>query len=297
MAKETTPSAICIVGDSRSGSTIFQGLLELHRDVTAVGELRRLEKFIAHGQHCSCGEPIVACPHWREIMQRAGLQANDIRTQPPSRKVLQRFEEASGFAGVALHMTTLTRRLLYRGAVAADHSARVLAAAAEIAGARLVVDNSKDPGHAVYLLHQNKFPVHIVFNIREGHATIWSKMRRTGISVDEATRHWARTTRAMLALHRFLGPERCSWLRYEDLCADPRRVVERFETKFELDPGGFVSHSDRGYHHIGGTPDYAGISFETVQEDTRWRSEMPAAAQTEFESVAGDLNRRLGYSS
>src|SRR5688572_22508670 len=116
MSNESVRSAICIVGDSRSGSSIFQGLVELHRNATAVGELRRLEKFITGGLPCGCGQPVATCEHWLAIMQRAGLHASEIRTQPPAQKILRRFEEATGFAGIALHAVALTRPLLSRGA-------------------------------------------------------------------------------------------------------------------------------------------------------------------------------------
>jgi hypothetical protein len=295
MTNESDRSAICIVGDSRSGSTVFQGLVELHRDATAVGELRRLEKFIAEGLLCSCGQPVTECAHWRGIMQRANLAPAKIRTQPPAQKILRRLEEAAGFAGVALKATPLTRPLLPRGVKVADHAARLLMAAADLAQARVVVDNSKDPGHAVYLLHQRVIPAHIVFIVRDGRATVWSKMRRTGISIHTAARHWARTTRAMLAMYRMLGSERSTWIRYEDLCADPRWTMDDFAERLGLDPGGFLPAPVHPQHHIGGTPGFSGITFDAIRLDTRWRDEMPAAAVTQFESIAGDLNRRLGY--
>ena len=295
MTNESGRSAICIAGDSRSGSSILQGLVALHREATAVGELRRLEKFIAEGLSCSCGKRVTVCEHWLAIMQRAGLDADRIRTQPPALKTLRRFEEATGFAGAALHATALTRPLLFRGATVADHSARLLAAAADLARARVVIDNSKDPGHAVYLLHQQILPVHVVFIVRDGRGTVWSKMRRTGISVDDAARHWVRTTRAMLALRRVLGPQRSTWIRYEDLCADPRLVVNGIAEQLGLASDGFAERSDEPYHHIGGTPDFSGIAFASIRHDARWREEMPPATLTQFEAIAGSFNRRLDY--
>jgi hypothetical protein len=179
--------------------------------------------------------------------------------------------------------------------LAAEHCARLLDAACAQAEARIVVDNSKDPGHAVYLLHQRIIPVHVAFIVRDGRATVWSKMRRTGISVEQATRHWARTTYAMLALSRVIGPQHSSWLRYEDLCADPRQVIGRLIERLGLDPGNFTGEQNELHHHIGGTPEFSGADFDAVREDTRWRSEMPVKSLTQFTSIADRLNRRLGY--
>lgn len=295
MTNKNDRTAICIVGDSRSGSSIFQGLIQLHKDATAVGELRRLEQFVAQGLPCSCGKPVGQCEHWQAVMQRAGLRADEIRSQPPRWKALRRVDEIVGFGGVALRLTGLTRHLFFDGAVAANHCARLLDAACEQAGARVVVDNSKDPGHAVYLLHQRIIPVHVAFIVRDGRATVWSKMRRTGISLEQATRHWARTTYAMLALSRVIGPQHSSWLRYEDLCADPRQMIGGFVERLGLDPRNFGGEQNELHHHIGGTPDFSGADFDAVREDKRWRSEIPVHNLTQFESIAGKLNRRLGY--
>ncbi|MBM3507047.1 MAG: sulfotransferase, partial [Alphaproteobacteria bacterium] len=51
----SNPTILCIVGDSRSGSTLLQYLLGMQPDVATVGELRRLGQLLAEGRPCSCG--------------------------------------------------------------------------------------------------------------------------------------------------------------------------------------------------------------------------------------------------
>ena len=288
-------SVLCIVGDSRSGSSVLQGLFELHRHATVVGELRRLELFIAEGRDCGCGQPVPHCDHWGDLMSRAKLRPRDVRTLAPHTRLLKRFEEAVAFSGAAMRVSRLTRPLLYCGRTVADHSSRLLSAAASRASARVVVDSSKDPGHAVYLLHQRKLPVHIVFMCRDGRGTVWSKISRTGISPELASRHWVWTTRSMLALHRALGPQRSSWVRYEELCADPHTVVRRVADRVGLPRDGFGETAHAARHDIGGSPDFVGATFGTVREDMRWREEMPRPVRATFDTIGGDLNRRLDY--
>jgi hypothetical protein len=160
-------SVLCIVGDSRSGSTVLQGLFELHPRAAIVGELRRLELFLAQGRDCGCGQPVSSCERWGDIITRAKLRPHEVRTRPPEFRLLKRFEEAVAFSGATLRVPLMTRPFLYRGGKVADHASRLLAAAAARARASVVVDSSKDPGHAVYLLHQKKLPVHVVFMCRE----------------------------------------------------------------------------------------------------------------------------------
>ncbi len=288
-------SVLCIVGDSRSGSSVLQGLFELHRHATVVGELRRLELFIAEGRDCGCGQPVPHCDHWGDLMNRAELQPKDVRTRAPQTRLLKRFEEAVAFSGTAMRASRLTRPFLYRGRTVADHSGRLLSAAASRASARVVVDSSKDPGHAVYLLHQRKLPVHVVFMCRDGRGTVWSKISRTGISPELASRHWVWTTRSMLALRRAVGPDRSTWIRYEELCADPRTVVGRVTDQLGLARDGFGEATHAARHDIGGSPGFPGATFGTVREDMRWRQEMPRSVRATFDAIGGDLNRRLDY--
>ena len=286
-------SVLCIVGDSRSGSSVLQGLFELHRDATVVGELRRLELFIAEAR--GCGQPVPDCDQWGDIMSRANLRPKDVRTRAPQTRLLKRFEEAVAFSGTAMRASRLTSPFLYRGRTVANHSGRLLSAAAARASARVVVDSSKDPGHAVYLLHQKKLPVHVAFLCRDGRGTVWSKISRTGISPELAARHWVWTTRSMLALSRALGPQRSSWIRYEELCADPHTVVRRVADRVGLVHDGFGEAAHAARHDIGGSPGFAGATFGTVREDMRWREEMPRAMRATFDAIGGDLNRRLDY--
>jgi hypothetical protein len=288
-------SVLCIVGDSRSGSSVLQGLFELHRQVTVVGELRRLELFIAEGRDCGCGKPVRDCEHWSDIISRANLRPQDVRTRAPRTRLLKRFEEGLAFSGATMRVPQLTLPFLYRGRTVADHSSRLLSAAAARANARVVVDSSKDPGHAVYLLHQKKLPVHVVFLCRDGRGTVWSKISRTGISPELASRHWAWTTRSMLALRHALGTQRSSWIRYEELCADPLTVVRRIADRVGLERDGFGETAPAVRHDIGGSPGFAGATFATVHEDMRWREEMPRAVRSTFDEIGGDLNRRLDY--
>jgi hypothetical protein len=99
----------------------------------------------------------------------------------------------------------------------------------------------------------------------------------------------------MLALRHALGPDRSTWIRYEELCADPRAVVGRIADRVGLARKGFGEAAQAARHDIGGSPDFPGATFATVRHDMRWRDEMPRTVRATFEAIGGDLNRRLDY--
>jgi hypothetical protein len=268
----------------------LQGLLTQHPRVTTVGEIRRLESCIASGKRaCSCGMPIADCPQWSQVIQRAGLSLNGLITQRPANRIHQRAEEFAGLLSAAIGTTRLGRMLMPHGRVAADHIASLMVAAADNDDADAIVDNSKDPGHLVSMFHQSKVPVRAILLVRDGRATVHSKSKR-GLSIEVATRHWAKVTRTIIWLERILGPSRSDFIRYEDICARPKLVADRILGNAGLDT--LVTPQHRLRHFI---TNKGHFSVQTIAEDTKWRTEMTKEALAAFERIAGPLNRSLGY--
>lgn len=210
------PQILCIIGDSRSGSTLLQYLLATQPGVAAVGELRRLAQLVREGRPCSCGRALHECPRWGPILARL-----DLRPQPRPR-VSKRAGEAAGLlAGVPLGRPA-ARRAVPAAARAADQAATVYRLLGEQEQCRVIVDSSKDPGHALELALNGEITVHPLYLFRDGRAVVHSKVRRTNIDPDVAIRHWRRLTTGMLWLRRLRAG---TTVHYEDLCADPRAAL------------------------------------------------------------------------
>ncbi|HEX6984894.1 MAG TPA: hypothetical protein VF170_05935, partial [Planctomycetaceae bacterium] len=56
-----------VAGWGRSGSTLLSYILADLPGFVAVGELRYLWSAISNGELCGCGEPVTACPFWKDI--------------------------------------------------------------------------------------------------------------------------------------------------------------------------------------------------------------------------------------
>jgi hypothetical protein len=286
------PVAMCIVGDSRSGSTLLQGLLALHPDITAVGEIARLEYFIETNRACSCGKPVARCGYWSEVIEGAGIPAERLITYRPRNRLHQRFEEAAGILSLALGTTSFGRAVLPHGRHVADDVGRLLLSAAGVSNAKAVVDGSKEPGHLVYLAHQQHIRVYPIFCIRDGRATVHSKMKRGEISVELATKHWRNVIHAMIWLRRLIGSKHSDWVVYEEMCLVPAKTVDRVVANAGLPQAPLASLSSKGSHYIGGTP---GFSMDRIESDQSWREEMSPSDLAIFDRMAGKLNRSLGY--
>ena len=289
---ESAPVALCIVGDSRSGTTLLQGLLALHPEITTVGEIGRLEHFIASNRACSCGEPVLRCSHWNEIIGRVAGPGEHLVTFRPKNRLHQRFEEAAGILSLALGTTSLGRAVLPHGRLIADNVGRLLLSAAASSDARAVVDGSKEPGHLVYLMHQKHIHVRPVFCIRDGRATVHSKMKRGKISAEIATVHWRNVIRAMLWLRRLIGARQSDLVVYEKMCLAPAATVNRIVANAGLPEASLDRSSPVRRHYIGGTPNF---SMARIEIDQRWRGEMAPSDLAVFDRIAGKLNRSLGY--
>lgn len=284
----SNPTILCIVGDSRSGSTLLQYLLGMQPDVATVGELRRLGQLLAEGRPCSCGAALPRCPRWGPLLQAAGRVA-------PRRagRLRRRADEVAGLLAHGRALRALARVVAPGAARQADTAMRLYAGLAARETARVVIDSSKDPGHGLELALSGALPVRLLFLYRDGRAVVHSKVRRTGIDADLAIRHWARLTRAMRLIERRVAG---TVVRYENLCADPRATLATV-----LAPLGVAVRLDdpppsaAAQHFLGGSPGFAVASVTRLTADESWRRDASPALLARFETLAGALNREIGY--
>jgi len=290
------PRVLYICGDSRCGSTLLQNLMALQPGVCVLGEVRRLYSLAQSGAECSCGQPVAECPFWQRIAAQTGLPLREIRTWPEQSD----WRATAGFA-VGRWLTRAgavsVARLILRGEQAgARMCARVYEAAAAVTGQPVVVDSSKSSPLLAQLRGVPGVSLAPVLMLRDGRGIVWSKMKRTGISVDVAVNRWLFGARWMLATMASVPERERVTLRYEDLCVDPAGVLKK-----ALAPVGVpVEQIDLTLlpaerHQLGGSPRFRGDAPKAIELDERWRKQMPAEALRVFERRAGALNRRFGY--
>ncbi|WP_240506177.1 sulfotransferase family protein [Thermoactinospora rubra] len=289
----TAPRVIFLGGLGRSGTTLLERLLGALPAVAPLGEVVHLwARGVLADEPCGCGEAFGGCPFWREVGERAfgGWPA------PLARRML----------GLR-HRVDRTRRIPFVGHPSLEEYVagyrRVYTAAAEIAGARVVVDSSKHASLAFCLL-SGGVDVHVVHVVRDPRAVAhaWRKTVERPEDGRPMTRwgplrtclHW---TAQNLALDAYTGP--VTRVRYEDLLADPRATLSRLAASLGLEASlGFLSGSTAWLgpaHTVSGNRLRFAVGPVELSRDDAWHDALPRAQQTLVAGLTWPLMVRYGY--
>jgi hypothetical protein len=300
---------IYILAPSFSGSTLLTFLLDRHPRIHTFGELKATAMGPVEAYHCSCGSLIGDCAYWRSLRERCAALGFDLRlddfgthftaTHPLWARVLGAQVRGPAFE--------LCRRLLldhlpglrarYQGTL--ERNARVIAAVLGDRRNDWFLDGSKDPSRLMYFQRSGRWRIRVIRMFRDGRAQCLSHCRKTPGRPDfrSAVRDWRSTIAQMERVASAFAPGDVVSLKYEDLCRDPGGTMTRLWRFLELDApaidwSGRVSKEGS---HILGNDNMRQSPDVTIRLDERWREELGDAQRREFESLAGAVNRGLGY--
>jgi sulfotransferase family protein len=315
-----------VLGPSHSGTTLLALLLGSHPAIATVGELKQTSLGDRERYRCSCGVEIRRCPFWaavREDLREGGssFEPGDGSTDLAAgrgayiRRLLRPLHRGPAFEltrDVALHAAPGWRGHLARWQRA---NARLAEAVCRLTGKAILVDSSKVAVRLKYLLRNPALDVRVLRVIRDGRAVMLTymdparfadardeRLRGGGsggdraaerLSATRAALEWRRSNEEAACALRGLPPVTWREVRYEQLCADPQATLAPVLSWLGVDPGVRVELARGAYHVIGN-----GMRLDSTREvrlDDRWTMALPQEALDAFDSVAGDLNRRLGY--
>ncbi|HEU4421597.1 MAG TPA: sulfotransferase [Pilimelia sp.] len=305
-------TVLYVAGMHRSGSTLLNlmlGRLVGHCDV---GELFYLWKEgLDRNLRCACGEHFDQCPFWVEVGQRAygGWSTVDVAEA----LALQRRVDATIKVPLILgaRLAPRFRRDLDRYTTLMT---RVYRAVAEVSGAAVVVDSSKNPSLAYLLARAPEIDLRLVHVLRDprGVAYSWSKI----VELPEATstksqmgqrsarltaRRWV-TVNGMIAALARMGTPRVT-LRYEDLVRDPRGEVGRIaaltaDVTGVIDPLEFLNgetFAHQGSHAVAGGRVRMRSGPIALSLDEKWRSEYAPSRRRLVAALTWPLRWAYGY--
>ena len=309
-----------ILAASHSGSTLLAMLLGSHRETCTVGELKAMSLGDPERYPCSCGELIKSCPFWNEVSARmahrgmsftvtdAGTNYGSGTSRYTRRllKPLYRRPFLEAIRDAALRLSPSWRRRLPE---LHARNAALVETICDITGARIVVDSSKIALRLKYLF-DGGLDIKVVRLIRDGRAVALTYMnpgKYAGRMTDgsngsfaqvmpmkEAAYRWRRSNEEAECLLTELDPAQWTELRYEEYCADPTATMNRVFEALELDPSEATRDFRSVEHHVVGNM----MRLDTtsaVSLDERWRDVLTPEDINVFDRVAGDLNRRYGY--
>lgn len=284
------PKILLIAGFGRSGSTLLSGLAGRVDGWCEVGELVFLwERGLVANELCSCGSPFAECPFWTEVGRRAfgGWDQVDSDRALTLRRQVDRNRRL-----LRLGFPRLSRKFARRlNEWAGEYLAPLYRAIAEVAGAEVIVDSSKNASYAYLLRRVPGFETRVVNLVRDprGVAYSWTKQVARPESVagttmprygPAASTCWWIYHNTVVRLLPMFGV-RTRVFRYEDLVADPGgtlKEVARFaghSPEPDLNFLGQRSVAPGIRHSVAGNPMRFGKGEVVIKHDDQWKRSLP----------------------
>ncbi|MDF2966616.1 MAG: glycosyl transferase family 2 [Nocardioidaceae bacterium] len=323
------PVVLYLAGSGRSGSTLLERMLGMQPSCVNVGEVIELfRKVSVGGERCGCGEPFAQCPFWSRVGETAfggwspermreiaTLQRRVGRQRHVPRLLAARFGRSGRLLDRRADQSAFGADLARLG----EAYARLYAAVAEVAGAGVVVDASKWPGHGLALARSGAVDLRVIHLVRDprGVAFSWSKTdvaRPQAAGMSGATARMAAHGAGATALRWTAFQLECDALRavvpystrvrYEDLVARPLVTVGEALRTLGLHS---AAHDVRHIHHgtvdlspshgLSGNPSRFTSGAVRLRLDEAWRQAMPTRTRRLVTTLALPVLITHGYSA
>lgn len=304
-------SVLFIMGPARSGSTLLAMLLGEIEGFVNVGELLALGKG-RPAEWCGCGKVFTECAFWAPLLHGdediASLLEGLMSGYPPVlgdlrfrdlRSILRRHRARTS------EWPDLDAQLRLMGSLYREVAQR--------AGARVVIDNAKNPVSAALLALIPGISAHVVELVRDPRAIAHSMLRRTkerplgggrmrSEPVTRSSKMCLLTAGAGALVRRAYGRERSRLLRYEDLIRNPGLALK---TVTELVGGAASSlplpdeHIARltPQHSVGGNPIRSSVGNIALVERKEWPTGLSAWERIVVSLLTLPVLLRYGYVS
>ncbi|MBN1827215.1 MAG: sulfotransferase [Candidatus Eisenbacteria bacterium] len=304
------PTILYIMGRGHSGSTTLDLVLGNHPEVVTAGEITN--GFRVPDCPCTCGARLDECPFWGPVRRELGERHPDTSWEEFGR-MLGRIDMPQRIpailTGVGLPAWVKDRYL--------PMNRDLYATIARRAGARFVVDSSKDLARAALLLKRFR-KAKVIHMVRDGRGELWSRLKRLRagkpfqvLRRDTHPKHhapamaltawaWA-ASNSLSILYGWMNPGRVHRLFYEDLCENPRREIERLGRFLDLDLSEMAGRIERGEpfsfgHNVSGSILLAAESKTlTFRPDRAWKENLPGRYRALYAILAWPLILCFGY--
>jgi hypothetical protein len=297
-----------IAGAARSGSTLLDRAIGMRDGFCSLGELQFIwQRSFGENQLCGCGAPFHDCGFWREVSFAAfGSEPADV-DELAAQRLKAQVDHKRRIPALALNAPGPMRRALREYGELIE---RLYGAILDVAGARVIVDSSKDPRHGLALARLDCIELHVVHLIRDPRAVAYSWGRRR----ERPEIHWrkqemmrqsVRASAARWTTHNAVVELLCATahrhdrVRYEDFVADPSGVVSQILAPFGCadapapgSPGELVLEPS---HSVSGNPMRFDSGTVRVKLDDEWRAAMPLRDRASVAAVTWPLLARYGY--
>lgn len=318
-----TVKALYIMSSPRGGSTLTSLVLGQNPKVANLGEVCFIPKLLSLDEHCTCGAQLNQCHEWGNVFAKLDVKTGvDMRKKPYGLHLDDAMKWKDGSGKIDHQRQTKARVAIARYRAVLDtlalslpkaiggswaslpslkqgarNTMQLYTAAAEQWGAELVVDASKLPRKAVHLYREFPDQVRILHLTRDGRGVSASRMGHMPFErATERWHHYHKVTKQLL--NKWIAPEHQFAMQYEAFTSEPEKWTQDLCRWLEIDynPKMLQFNTEDVYHSAGGNPTRFKLAEEGIRPtDDRWRSKLSQSEMDQFESIAGPLNRNLGY--
>lgn len=286
------------MGHGWSGSTLLGNVLGQLDGFFHVGELRRLwGEALPAGALCGCGRPIAECEVWSAVLAHPSVVGTDARRVAAAHDAAVRVRNTLRI----LRLDSGRRAGWPELEAYSDIAARLYRAAADVTGARVLVDSSKRAGDAALLRLLEGVDPYYVHLVRDPRAVVyaWRKRDEPGHGTARTSVEWTAYNLLDEAVCR-RGRKGATLVRYEDFARSPRSVIEKVagmvgEGSTELPFTAERTVRLRETHTILGNPVRFSAGDVEIREDVEWRTGLPTPARVAVTALTLPLLLRYRY--
>jgi hypothetical protein len=305
---DTGPRVLFIGGYGRSGSTVLDRVLGSAPGVFSAGEIRHIwREGYLENRLCGCGEQFRSCPFWAKVSDRAfgGTDSLDLERVLAVKSAVDRPRRIPQIASGRSSARRRDQLAWYGRKLRA-----LLEAIAEVSGARLIVDSSKDVSHGHVLASLDPpIDLRVVHLTRDSRAVAYSWRRRRKFNPGSgepmqrygllrASAEWV-AINGLTATHRPAGTPYMP-VRYERLAAAPLPVVREI-LDFAGEPPASAPVSASGSvelqpsHTVAGNPNRFQSGTMRISPDREWRRQMPRSERALVTALTLPVLAGSGY--
>ena len=317
---------IFLSGASHSGTTLTAMLIGAHPNLCCVGELMTPKLGENERYLCSCKTLLEDCSFWAGVSKNMAKRGHefsisnaktDIRTDasPYVLKLLKPLVRSPSMELIRDSLLSLSPawrrqlpKLMQRNA---DYVSSIL----EKTGAEAVVDSSKIGTRLKYLLKNENIDVQVIWVVRDGRGVSLAyknpsqyadakdpKLRgggsgetqEKGRGITAAAREWVRSNQETEALLATMPKDKWIKVHYEDICNSTEKTLNKIYEFIGVEPDKKRLDFKTVEHHVVGN----GMRLDSSEEikiDDQWKTKLTAEELSEFDAVAGDYLRSMGY--
>jgi hypothetical protein len=164
-----------------------------------------------------------------------------------------------------------------------------------LTGKAVFLDSSKNHVRFAQLSRIPGVDLRPIFLARDGRAAAHSMRRHGDTDYRGAAHAWVRFNTDALRMVAASGRTPLL-VRYEDLCVQPSETLARIHRFLGLEPEPWPPRNGLPTYHVLGNEMRHGFNG-SIRVDQGWQTEVKSDERVLFERIAGDFNRRLGYTS